>query len=162
MSTVLQWPGSSTERELKSGSMFFADKLWSEIAQVLRLKMIPNLLETNSTHTGIAYAGQTCLTHLWLHGQCMRHRACCKIQQISQWLLGLEHAKFAFHKKYNNCPHHYPIFSAVRMKTRTTAQKTSSGFTDGIQILTFNQSFMETKWHSITAIKSTPWRRSNL
>ena len=35
--------------------MFFADWLWSVVALVLGLKMIPNLLDTNSTHTDIAY-----------------------------------------------------------------------------------------------------------
>ena len=36
--------------------VFFADWLWSVIAPALGLIMIPDLLDTNSTHTGIAYA----------------------------------------------------------------------------------------------------------
>ena len=37
------------------GSMSFADWLWSVIASAFGLKTIPDLLDTNSTHTGIAY-----------------------------------------------------------------------------------------------------------
>ena len=37
----------------------FADCLWSVIAPALGLKMIPNLLDINSTHTGMAYAHLT-------------------------------------------------------------------------------------------------------
>ena len=39
--------------------MSFADWLWSVIAPALGLKTIPDLLDTNSTHTGIAYAHLT-------------------------------------------------------------------------------------------------------
>ena len=46
-------------QDLKYESMFFADWLWSVITKALGLKMIPDLLDTNSTHTGIAYAHLT-------------------------------------------------------------------------------------------------------
>ena len=36
--------------------MHFADWLWSMIALVLGLKMIPDTLDTNSIHKGIAYS----------------------------------------------------------------------------------------------------------
>ena len=36
--------------------MSFADWLWSVIELSLGLKTIPDLLDTNSTHAGIAYA----------------------------------------------------------------------------------------------------------
>ena len=39
--------------------MAFASWLWSVITPALRLKAIPNLLDTNSAHTGIAYAHLT-------------------------------------------------------------------------------------------------------
>ena len=39
--------------------MSFADWLWSVIAPALGFKTIPDLLDTNSTHTGIAYADLT-------------------------------------------------------------------------------------------------------
>ena len=47
------------ELELKYGSMSFTDWLWSVIASALWFKTIPDLLDTNSTHTGIAYANLT-------------------------------------------------------------------------------------------------------
>ena len=60
MSTGFRWPGSSTYSwYLKYGSMSFADWLWSVIAPALGLKTIPDLLDTNSTHTSIAYAHLT-------------------------------------------------------------------------------------------------------
>ena len=43
------------ELGLKYGYTSFADWLWSAIAPVLGLKTIPDLLYTNSTHTGIAF-----------------------------------------------------------------------------------------------------------
>ena len=43
------------ELGLKYGSMSFADWLWSVIAPALELKPIPELLDTNNTHKGIAY-----------------------------------------------------------------------------------------------------------
>ena len=39
--------------------MSFADWLWSVISLALGLKTIPDLLDTNSTHMGIAYAHLT-------------------------------------------------------------------------------------------------------
>ena len=39
--------------------MCFADWLLSVIAQALEFKTIPDLLDTNTTHTGIAYAHVT-------------------------------------------------------------------------------------------------------
>ena len=39
--------------------MSFADWLWSIIAPALGLQIIPDLQDTNSTHTGIAYAHLT-------------------------------------------------------------------------------------------------------
>ena len=47
------------ELDLKYVSVSFADWLWSVIAPPLGLKTIPDLLDTNSTHTGIAYAHLT-------------------------------------------------------------------------------------------------------
>ena len=41
--------------------MSFADRLWSVIAPAHGLKTITDVLETNSTHTGIAYAQFTSL-----------------------------------------------------------------------------------------------------
>ena len=55
------------ERDLKYGSMSFADWLWSVMAPALGLKTIPNLLDTHSKHTGIAYAHLTarhCCDHM--------------------------------------------------------------------------------------------------
>ena len=39
--------------------MSFADWLWSVIAPALGFKTTPDLLDTNSTHTGIEYAHLT-------------------------------------------------------------------------------------------------------
>ena len=77
---------------------------------VLGLNTISDKLDTNSTHTGIAYSHLTCTTHLWLHGLCTAH---CEKQQKSQCPFGLEHAKFSFHKKWNNCVHPYLTVSIV-------------------------------------------------
>ena len=49
---------------LKYGSISFADWLWSVISPALMLKTISDVLDTNSTHTGIAYAHRTCTRHL--------------------------------------------------------------------------------------------------
>ena len=43
------------ELGLKIRVMSFADWLWSVITLTIGLKTIPDLLDTNSTHTGIAY-----------------------------------------------------------------------------------------------------------
>ena len=47
------------EVDLKYGSMSFADWPLSVIAPALGLKTIPDLLDTNSTHTGIENAHLT-------------------------------------------------------------------------------------------------------
>ena len=56
MSTGYRCPGFSTYSwDLKYGSMFFTDLLWLVISPALVLKTIPDLLDANSTLTGIAY-----------------------------------------------------------------------------------------------------------
>ena len=113
MSTGFQWQGSSTYSwDLKYGSTSFADWLWSVIALALGFKTIPDLQDTNSTHTGIAYA------HLTAPGTCdymgyvqnVGHSArSCKNHL---WLLRLEYAKFSLYEKWNNCPHPYQTIIA--------------------------------------------------
>ena len=44
------------ELGLKNGSVIFTDCLWSVVVPALELKTISDVLDTNSTHTGIAYA----------------------------------------------------------------------------------------------------------
>ena len=85
--------------------MSFADWLWSVIAWTLGLKTIPDLLDTNSTHTGIAY------THLTAPDSCdyvgyIRHVGhTVRSSKIHVWLLGPEYAKFSLHEKCNKCLH---------------------------------------------------------
>ena len=72
------------------------------ITPALGLKTIPNLLDTNSTHTGIAYvhltAPQTCD---YMGYECQVGHA-ARSSKNHQWLLGLEYTKFSLHEKWNN------------------------------------------------------------
>ena len=57
MSTGFRWPRSFTYSwDLKYESMAFADWNWSVIAPALGLKTIPDLLDTITIHTGMAFA----------------------------------------------------------------------------------------------------------
>ena len=83
--------------DLKYGSMSFADWLWSVIAPALGLQTIPDPLDRNRIHTGIAYAHlrhkqnthgyRTCPPHrttlLWQHWLWTQCRARCEKQQKS-------------------------------------------------------------------------------
>ena len=70
---------------LKIWFMSFADWLWSVIAMAFWLKMILNVLDTNSTHTGITYAHFCCTTHQCLHGLCTPCRVRCEKQHLNNW-----------------------------------------------------------------------------
>ena len=76
--------------------MSFADWLWSVITPALGLKTIPDLLDTNSAHTGIAYAHLTA-PHSCDYMGYVRHVG----QDVITW------AKFSLHEKWNNCLHRY-------------------------------------------------------
>ena len=73
--------------------MSFADWLWSVIAPALGLKTISDLLDTNRTHTEIAYANLTA-SHPCDYMGYVGHAATSKKKSI-----GLEYAKFPFHEK---------------------------------------------------------------
>ena len=64
------------ELRLKYEHMSFAACLWSVIAPALGLKTIPDLVDTNSTHTDIAYAYLTAHTPVttWAIGHAARSR----------------------------------------------------------------------------------------
>ena len=106
MSTGFRWPRSSTwSWYLKYGSMSFADWLWSVIVPVLGLKTISDLLDINSTPTGIAYSYLTA-PHSCNYMSYVRHVAhAARSSKNYLWLLGLEYAKFSLHEKWNNCAH---------------------------------------------------------
>ena len=53
--------------------MPFADWPWSVIAPAHWLRMKSDVLNTNSTHTDIAYAYFACTTQLWLYTGYVRH-----------------------------------------------------------------------------------------
>ena len=89
--------------------MSFADWLWSVVALALRLKTTPDVLDTNSTHTGITQAHFVaphtcdCIDNVRYVGHTVRY------SRNHQWLLGLEHIKFSLHEKWNKCQHPYRI-----------------------------------------------------
>ena len=75
-------------------------------------KTISDLLDTNSTHTGITYAhlpashscdymGYVC--HVW-------HAAKCNNNHM--WIPGVEYVNLSLHEKWNNCLHPYRIVIA--------------------------------------------------
>ena len=59
------------------------------------VETILNVLDTNSTHTNIAYAHLTCTLYLWLPGLCTPCRARCEKQHKNHWwLFVLKYASF--------------------------------------------------------------------
>ena len=119
--------------------MSFADWLWSMIASALGLKTIPDLLDTNSTHTGIAYvhliAPHTCDYMGYVRH--VGHAAWCNKNYL--WLLGIEYEKWC------NCPHPCRTVSPNGLNTidrrKLHPWAWYSGFTGGIQIIKFIHSF---------------------
>ena len=85
--------------------MSFADWLWLVIAPVLGLHMIPDLLDTNNTHTGIAYAHLTALHSCDYMGYVRHVGNAVRSSKNHMSLFDLEYAKLSLHEKFNNCPH---------------------------------------------------------
>ena len=84
---------------LKIRVMSFADRLWSVIAQALKLKTILDLLYTNSRHTGITYAHLTA-PHSYDYIGYVRHAEHAgRRRKNDMRLLWLENAKFSLHEK---------------------------------------------------------------
>ena len=129
MSTCFWCSGSSTERGLKNGFLFFTDWLCSVIALLLGLKTMPEVLDTNSTHRHriCSPALHTCDCM-----GCARHVA--RSSKIHRWLLGHGYAaNFSFHKKWK-CPHLYLTFSAVWTKHGRPLENTHLYLTLGLII----------------------------
>ena len=79
--------------------MYFADWLWVVIAQVLGLKTIPDLLDTNSTHTGIAHAHLT-TPHTCDYMGYLRHLGnAARSSKNLKWLLELQYANFSLNTR---------------------------------------------------------------
>ena len=77
------------------------------IALVLGLETIPDLQNTNSTHTGIAYAHLTA-PHSCVYVGYVRHEDHAREAANNQMcLFGLEYAKFSLHEKWNKYLHPY-------------------------------------------------------
>ena len=130
MNTGFRWPGSSTWKwDLKYESMFFADWLWSVIAPALELKTIPDQLDINSTHTGIAYS-HLIEPNICDYMGCVRHVGhAARSSKNHLWLLGLEIAKFSLREKWNNYPHPHWTVIAYRIKHHRPPENTLLGVT---------------------------------
>ena len=114
--------------DLNYWSMAFADRLWSVIAPALWLKMISDVLDTNSIHL-------TCTTHHCLHGQLCMPCTWKKAAQINDYLLlMLEHANFSLHEKWNNCINPYLTVSTKQTK-HERLENTPLGLTLGFHQL---------------------------
>ena len=87
--------------------MSSADWLWSVIAPALGLKTTPDLLDTNSTHMGIAYAHlitpHSCDYMGYLHHVGHTARSSKNYMRV----LTLEYTMFSLHEKWKNCPRPY-------------------------------------------------------
>ena len=115
--------------DLKYESMSFADWLSSVIAPAFRLKTIPALLDTNSTHTGVAYSHLTA-PHSFDYMGYVRHVGhAARSRKNHMWLPGLEYAKFSLHEKWNNCLHPYRTVIAERTNYHRPPENTPLGLT---------------------------------
>ena len=129
--------------------MSFADWLWSVIAPALGLKTIPDLLDTNSTHTDIAYANLTAPHSRDYMGYVRHVGHAARSSTNSMWLLGLEYAKFSLHVKWINCLHPYRTVIACRINYHRPPEITPLGLTLG-----FHGRDISYKIHSFTFIHS--------
>ena len=77
------------------------------VLQALGLKTIPDLLDTNSTHTDIAYANLTAPHSCDYMGYVRHVGHAARSSKNPMRLLGIEYAKFSLHEKWNNCLHPY-------------------------------------------------------
>ena len=113
--------------------MSFADWLWSVVAPVLGLKTIPDLLDTNSTYTGIAYVHFTAPHSCDYMGYVRHVGHAARSSKNHMWLLGLEYAKFSLHEKWNKCQHPYRTVMASRINYHWPPENTPLGLTLGFQ-----------------------------